>query len=177
MPKPTQNNHGFTLTEVLLAFLIGSIVILVCTVLLVSASNYFRNMETTNQDKLFGDAVLSMLKEELAYAERIQILEHGTTQTPTYSNVFKINTGRLYWNENDIYETIYSNQTVELQLAPQSGTVLMLTVTIKNAAGTPTYTVRQTFTANTMAAQSRSIEGLATGMLTNPVISYQKSGE
>ncbi len=170
------DNRGFTLTEISLAFLIGTIVILICTTLLFSSSNYFQKMEAASRDKLFADNMLDTIKEELAYATNIEFLANGSAQTPNYANVLKIINGRLYLNNKDIYETLYTNQKVELQVSPQKNSVITLTVTIKNIDNAPTYTTTQTFTVNTMAALNTSFSGITSGTLTDSIISYKKSG-
>ena len=133
-----RNSRGVTLVEIVVYMLVSSIVLVAVGALFGSINGMFANSRTRNEAKLVGDAVYSLISEELRFATYLSC--YGSSGDTAGSSDISINGGRVILDGQDVFgEEFYLGNTVEIETADINAFSLSLTVRVMDRDGEQRY--------------------------------------
>lgn len=171
------NNKGFTLIEILMGFIIGSIVILIATTAILSMYSSISRQEKLNNNKMISDSIFSFVCDELECASNVQILNSDSIDEAKYENILEIKDGIMMLNGMPLNEKSLDKK-IELT-AQADRDVINLNLAVNDEMNMMVYSNRSDFKVNLLGYDGRNVEGAQGTAIINPIISFdnKKKGE
>lgn len=114
------NNKGVTLIEIVVALAISVIILATAAGILLTSYNFFKNIAQSNEDKLIGDTIYTLVSDKITLANEVEIINEQNLILDN-ENTIEVNDGKLFYNGEDIFGGNFNNgQSVSMNITQYS---------------------------------------------------------
>lgn len=164
------NNNGFTLIEIILGFLITSIVIIISTTLILTSYSTLNHNSDLNSDKFMADLVFNSITTKLKMATKVQVLSKDSTDDIKYSNIIKCKNGVITLNDKNLIDDTLSRKMI--LKSEVSSSIIKLNLKLLDKDNSVVCNITESIRVNLLDYKNLKIDGIENTELIDPIISY-----